>query len=106
MSRIITHPSTVDSSNNHSVVIVDISDADRERLELYLQISFRDFDVYLYDGSISDLQWLNHVTQASDAILINNASQVISTPSIRYGQDCEIVDPLAYFEQISLDTIK
>lgn len=103
MSRIITHPSTVELNKNHAVVIVDISDADRERLELYLQINFKDFDVYLYDGSIGDLQWLNHVASISNVTLVNNSSQVNCSHSIRYGEGCDIIDPLTYFEQLSVD---
>ena len=102
MSRFITYPSTV-SKEAHTVVMIDVSEEDRKRLELYLQVCFADFDVYLYEGNTGDLEWLNHINTNVDATLINNSSQVKVSSAIRYGDDCEIVDPLAYFEQFNVD---
>lgn len=106
MSRIITYPSIVESNTNYKALIVDIGEEDRKRLELFLQITFRDFDVYLYDGNSDDLQWLSHITEDCSAVLINNLSSVSITSAIRYGQECDLVDPLAYFEQIDVDNNK
>lgn len=105
MSRFITYPSIVEK-DNHTVILVDPSSEDQKRLELYLQINFRDYDVYIYQGSVDDLQWLKHVAEQADTVLINNQSQIEVANSvnvIRYGSSTSLVDHLAYFEQISLD---
>jgi hypothetical protein len=100
-SRFITYPSTVEKSNNHTVVLIDATANELDRLERFLKTSDKNFDVYLYKGEDYDLEWLNYITQSSDAYLINDASQVkVSHGSIRYGQDQDLKDPLDYFGQI------
>ena len=107
-SRIITYPSTVENKLDHSVVIVDASDDDIAKIGLFLAGCQKNYDVYLYEGHIGDLEWLNHIGSTADIYLINDISEVkISINGIRYGQGLSLSDPLEYFqkiEQISVDT--
>ena len=98
LSRFITYPSTVEKSNNHTVILIDATAMELARLERFLKISAVDFDVYLYRGEDYDLEWLNHVHTSADHVLINDASQVSVTGAERYT-----TEPLEYFEQYELD---
>jgi len=98
LSRFITYPSTVEKSNNHTVILIDATAEELVRLERFLKISTVDFDVYLYRGEDYDLEWLNYVHKSADHVLINDASQVSVTDAERYT-----TEPLEYFEQYELD---
>jgi len=103
LSRFITYPSTVEKSNNHTVILIDGKAMELARLERFLKISDVNFDVYLYPGHMGDLEWLNYVSYSADQTLINNASEVSTSSSVRYGLDQDLKEPLAYFEQYELD---
>jgi hypothetical protein len=94
-SRFITYPSTVDKANNHTVILIDATTEELTRLERFLKISSIDFDVYLYQGELYDLEWLNYISKSADHILIKDSSQVSVTSSERYT-----TEPLDYFEKI------
>lgn len=100
VSRFITYPSTVEKSNNHTVVLIDATAEELVRLERFLKISEKNFDVYLYKGEYYDLEWLNYVSKLADHILIKDNSQVRVTSAERYT-----TEPLDYFEQIEFDNI-
>jgi len=101
-SRFITYPSTVEKLR-HTVLVIDIKPADFIVLTEFLQKSVQDFDVYLYDGTSHDLEWLNYVSKECDDILIDDASQVRITPedtNIRYGLGLEYQTPYGYFTKL------
>ena len=101
-TRYITYPSTVDKVR-HTVLIIDIKPADFIVLTDWLKASDQDFDVYLYDGESHDLEWLNHVTNDCDDVLIDNASQVKISPectNVRYGPGLEYQTPYGYFTKL------
>ena len=105
-SRFITYPSTVDSSTNHSVILIDATVEDVERIGLFLKSSQQNFDVYLYRGDLHDLEWLNEIGRSADEYLINDTSQVKITPdSLRYGPGLELTNPLDYFQRIEQQTL-
>jgi hypothetical protein len=107
-TRYITYPSTVEKQR-HTVLIIDIKPADFIVLTEFLQASNRDFDVYLYEGATHDLEWLNHVSQNCDAILIDHSSQVTITPidtNIRYGVGSEYQTPYGYFTKLVDKTVE
>jgi len=106
-SRFITYPSIVEKSINHTVGLIDADDQTINAIGTFLQASQSNFDVYLYQGDLHDLEWLNYISNNTDVYLINNTSQVkISQNSIRYGVDQELTNPLDYFrkiEQLAVD---
>jgi hypothetical protein len=107
-SRFITYPSTVEKTR-YTALIIDIKPADFIVLTEFLQACDRDFDVYLYDGTNHDLEWLNHVSQNCDAILIDQSSQVTITPTdtnIRYGVGSEYQTPYGYFTKLVDKTVE
>jgi hypothetical protein len=101
-SRFITYPSTVEKTR-HTVLIIDIKPADFIVLTEFLQNNDNDFDVYLYDGTSYDLEWLNHVSKECDDVLIDDASQVRISPestNVRYGVGLEYQTPYGYFTKL------
>ena len=101
-SRFITYPSTVEKTR-YTALIIDIKPADFIVLTEFLQTNDMDFDVYLYDGSSHDLEWLNHISKDCDIILIDHASQVKITPedtNVRYGPGLEYQTPYGYFTKL------
>ena len=101
-SRFITYPSTVEKQR-HTVLVIDIKPADFIVLTEFLQTNTNDFDVYLYDGTSHDLEWLNYVSKDCDTILIDDASQVRISPestNIRYGSGLEYQTPYGYFTKL------
>lgn len=101
-SRFITYPSTVERTR-HTVLIIDIKPADFVALTEFLQTNTNDFDVYLYEGKSHDLEWLNHVSQKCDDVLIDEDSQVKITPldtNTRYGKNNQYQTPIDYLTKI------
>jgi hypothetical protein len=101
-TRYITYPSTVEKIR-YTVLIIDIKPADFIVLTEFLQKNDNDFDVYLYDGTSYDLEWLNHISKECDDILIDNTSQVKITPestNVRYGPGLEYQTPYGYFAKL------
>lgn len=98
-SRFITYPSTVAKSNNHTVVLVDADVNDVEDIGFFCKTSNKDYDIYLYKSDVDDLQWLGHVSQLADHVLISDASTIKSpsTNSSVYGKTEELNNPLDYF---------
>lgn len=110
-SRLITWPSTVEKSINHTVVLVDATAEEIEDIANFFRTSHANFDVYLYEGTQGDLEYLGHVCNNSDCVLINNNSnvQVENIDYVRYGTDCELESLFSYFkkiEQNEVDSIK
>ena len=108
-SQLITYPSTIEPTGNHTVLLIDASSRDIERIAEFCRTSNENFDIYLYEGNTGDYEYMSYVSNRCDVILIEDSSQVRITPSqTRYGPTCELKDPLNYFkkiEQIALDTI-
>lgn len=99
-SRFVTYPSTVEKGTNHKVILIDAVDHDIEAIGLFLAASVQNFDVYLYEGTNHDLEWLNYISADADHILINDSSQVRVTDAERYQ-----TRPLSYFERIEQKTV-
>lgn len=100
-SRFITYPSTVEPNTNYKVILIDASAQELIELERFLQTSQTNFDVYLYQGSTGDLEWLNYASYDAKLTLIKDDSEVRITPnSIRYQTNL-----LEYFERIELDLV-
>lgn len=102
LSRFITHPSTVEKSNNHTVVLVDATETELSQLERFLKVSQANFDVYLYQSDIQDLDWLTEISQQADHTLVNDQSQIDIADSQRYIS--EPWEYFEYFEQRTVDT--
>lgn len=96
-SRFITYPSKVNKSANHTVVLIDPDIEDIERVGLFCKTSIKDYDIYLYNGESSDLEWLYSLDDLADKLLINDASHVIITGSNR-AERRKSSDILAYFQ--------
>ena len=101
-TRYITYPSTVEKEC-YTALVIDIKPVDFIVLTEFLQKNDKDFDVYLYDGTSHDLEWLNHVSKDCDVILIYDASEVKISPAdsnIRYGAGLEYLTPYSYFTKL------
>jgi hypothetical protein len=102
-SRFITNPDTVPANNNHTVLVIDADQESINNIEHFCQISNKNYDIYLYEEKLSDLQWLNEVTNLADYVLINNTSHVTITgvdSQSKFGKNEEYAEPTAYFQNI------
>lgn len=107
-SRIITHPSIVDVSSNHTVVLIDASDFDIENISIFCSISDKNFDIYLYYHDLSDFEWLTTISERASCVLLSETSKV-DLPNcdklVRFGEHQQLTTPLKYFEnQENLET--
>lgn len=71
-SRFITHPSLVDKSTNHTVVLINPEPADIENVGFFCKTSQKNFDVYLYQDSVNDSRWYESITKLADAVVSEN----------------------------------
>jgi len=100
-SRFITYPSTVEREDNHTVVLIDATDDEINDIGEFLTQSVKNFDVYIYQSDLYDLEWLNSIGKTANDYLINDNSEVTITPdSIRYGVGLELDKPLDYFKKL------
>ena len=102
MSRFITSPDVLTKAT-HTVTLVDPSVDDIERVGLFCKSVDEDYDVYLYDGASSDLQYLNAITNISDRVLINETSKVTIAHADNvesFGPNQPLLNPLDYFRAI------
>ena len=107
MSRFITYPSTVEKSQDHTVVLIDADVNDIEKVGLFCKISKKDYDIYLYRGDLDDLEYLNFVVDCAEAVLIHEDSEVYiknCKKMAKIGNHQEIVNALDYF--LTYDTIE
>ena len=91
-SRFITHPSTVEKSTNHTVVLVDATEQDITNIALLCKVANKNYDIYLYEDN-GDLEWLAHVSGLSDEVVIKEMSGVDVTRAHR------IDNMVTYFQE-------
>lgn len=100
-SRIIIHPSIVDSTTNHPVLLIDASLEQIEDIVVFCKISNNNFDIYVYNDKYDDLPWLSEVTDRVAKILIDANSKVTTNIADVYifGNNQEVIHPIAYFNE-------
>lgn len=101
VSRVITYPSTIEKTENHTVTVIDAEDNDLENIGLFLAASDVTFDVYIYPSEVSDLMWLSAISELSDMILIAESSSVTITNfehQHRIGPNQKLTNFLEYFQ--------
>jgi hypothetical protein len=64
---------------------------------MFCKTSQKDYDIYLYNGESSDLEWLYSLDKLIDKVLINETSSVIITGS-PVTERRKSQDMLAYFQ--------
>jgi hypothetical protein len=82
-------------------MLVDATPDDIENIGFFLKSVDTNFDVYLYRGDLSDLEYLNNASNNADHILISSASQVTITNATNittFGQGANLNNPLKYFK--------
>ena len=80
-SRFITNPDVVGKDGNHVVVLIDPTIADIENIGMFCKVSEKDYDVYLYNDSMDDLEWLSYVAGKADTIMQSAISKITLTNS-------------------------
>ena len=96
-SRFITYPDILPKSPNHTVLLVDADLDDVANLASFCTVSRQNYDIYLYKGDTSDLEWLNHLSANLDKTFIKYTSLVQITSSDRYTTVNDLRD---YFTKI------
>lgn len=106
-SHFITYPDLVDSTKNHSVLLIDPSQTEIENICLFCKEEANaEFDIYLYNSELNDLQWLGAVTNRVSTVLLSaNSTVTISAADvIVFGLGEDVVDPLSYFRMIDAES--
>lgn len=105
-SRFITFPDTL-TKTVHTVLMVDAAESEIYDVGLFLKLSKKTYDVYLYKGDSYELEWLSAIIDKNlDQILISDQSAVwldgINNISFFGSQPLSITytTPLAYFQII------
>lgn len=107
MSRFITYPSTVEKSQDHTVVIIDATREDIKNVGWFCKTSDKDYDIYLYEENLGDLQYLGYIVDRADRVLIHEDSEVTIknfSKLTKIGNHQEIVNAFDYFN--TYDTIE
>lgn len=87
-SRFITNPDVIGKNGNHNVVLIDPTLADIENIGLFCKVSEKDYDVYLYNEAMDDLEWLAYVASKADVILQSATSRItLPGPIVRFLAD-------------------
>lgn len=107
MSRFITYPSVVDKVNGHTVVLIDATKEDVNRVGIFCESCVKDYDIYLYYHDIGDLPYLDYIVGHSDRVLLHEDSKIYIknfSALTKIGNHQEIADALEYFS--TYDTIE
>lgn len=97
-SRFITWPSIVERTASHTVVLVDPSQDDIDNISKFCSACDKNYDIYIYDGTSGDLEYLNAISNNSDLLVINELSQIsTSTNNVRYGLSQDYASAVDYF---------
>lgn len=90
-SNFVTPPDTV-TEPKHTVLLVDPSWADLQAVAMLCKTVGTDFNVYVYDAGMNNIDWLLKAASFSDAIVVNTDPSACSTNKDR------LVDmPRAYY---------
>jgi len=69
-STVITPPDFIENENTN-ILIIDADLTDVENITLFLQTSFKFYNVYLYRDIMLDVPWLEKVINSADTIIVN-----------------------------------
>lgn len=75
-SRFITNPDVVETNGNHCIVLIDPTISDIENIGLFCKVSTKEYDVYLYNDAMDDLEWLSYVASKADIIMQSDISKI------------------------------
>jgi hypothetical protein len=98
--RFITHPTVLDKTADHTVVIIDCNKNDTKFLEIFFKSSRRIYDVYFYNSALSDVKYLSTINKLADEVLIDESSHIRYTQGIVYGARQKLLSPMAYFKEM------
>jgi hypothetical protein len=98
--RFITHPTVLDKTADHTVVLIDCNKQDTKFLEIFFKSSRRIYDVYFYSSSLSDVKYLNTISKLADEILIDEHSHIRYSQAIVYGEHQKLISPMTYFREM------
>ena len=100
-SRFITHPSLVDKTLSHTVLIVDATEDEVENLGWFCKASNKNYDLYLYRHELADEKWLNDTLKRADSVLQKDTSSVIiqNTDSTKFSNSVELLTLFENFDK-------
>ena len=69
-SNFVTPPDII-TAKKHTVLLIDPVWQDIEAVAMICKTIGTDFNVYIYDADMNDLEWLNTAASKSDTVVIN-----------------------------------
>jgi hypothetical protein len=76
-SNFITPPDTTNEAK-HTVLLVDPVWSDIQAVAMICKTIGTDFNVYVYDASMNNIDWLTQVAESSAAIIVNTEATTCS----------------------------
>ena len=98
--RFITHPTVLNKTADHTVVIIDCNPQDTKLLEIFFKSSRRIYDIYFYYSALNDIKYLNIIGRLADEMLIDQSSHIRYSQAIVYGQQQKLMSPITYFREM------
>jgi len=98
--RFITHPTVLDKTADHTVVIIDCNKNDTKFLEIFFKSSRRIYDVYFYYSHLDDVKYLTSICKLADDVLIDQNSHIRYSQAIIYGEHQKLMSPMTYFREM------
>lgn len=78
-SNFITPPDQIEESDNHTVLLIDVGQTHVQQLAHWCQYANQTYDVYLYNFTMNDSDWLARQANKVDAIIMDPGTSPIST---------------------------
>ncbi len=69
-SNFITPPDFV-NEDKHTVTVIDATETDIELLTKIAKVTNEDYNIYLYNSNMQDLEWLSTAMDRSDSVIVN-----------------------------------
>ena len=112
-SNFITPPDFTDD-DKHTVILIDVAQEDVQRIAEWVQTAEKEYNVYIFDSTMADGDWLLKALDRAEACIVNTAETVLSEGKNKLAESgrayyygpaeidngqTRLDDPLNYFVQ-------
>lgn len=94
VTNFITPPDFIET-----VVLIDASDVEVQALAAFLKSADKPYNVYLYNHTENNLEWLVKVCKRADVVLQAEASTVPVLEKTKFGENQVLKTPVHYFNK-------
>lgn len=84
-TNFITPPDFIDEEK-HTVLLIDVDEAAVQNLAAWCKMSDYEFNVYLYNYTMNDLEWLGEAVSRAESIIIDTTPTELSAVKDRIAE--------------------